>query len=63
MYRVMWKSHQATPTSARGFLAHRELDDALGLTASVGELLVDARTGKNPSRIHPRLLVAMPSEH
>jgi len=35
----------------------------LGLTASVGELLADARTGENPSGIAPGLLLAMASAH
>ena len=39
--------HGATVTSDAGLLAYRELDEALGLTATGAKELSDSRTGQN----------------
>ena len=45
--RLMLQFRSSVITSDGGLLAYRELDDALALTASGGERLAEARTGKN----------------
>src|ERR1700724_336199 len=45
--RLMLRFHCSAITSDGGLLAYRELDDGLALTASGGERLAEARTGKN----------------
>src|SRR3954466_15826759 len=45
--RLKLEFHGTKVTSDGGLLACRELDDALGLSETAGEVLTDTRTGAN----------------
>src|SRR5262245_12711532 len=45
--RLVLQFHGSAITSDAGLLPDRELDDTLGLTGTGGDMLADARTGRN----------------
>ena len=54
--RLKLEFHGSVITSDAGLLAYRELDNTLGLTGMVGDVLADLRTGKNGRRLFVSLL-------
>src|SRR3954469_20192700 len=46
-HRVRLEFHETKGTADGGLLACRELDDALGLSETAGDVLTDTRTGAN----------------
>jgi hypothetical protein len=54
--RLLLQFRGSVITSDGGLLAYRELDDAVGLTGTVADVLADARTGKNRQHLLVGLL-------
>ena len=54
--RLMLQFRGCAITSDAGLLPYRELDDAMGLSDTGGEVLADARTGKNGRHVLVGLL-------
>jgi len=54
--RLKLEFHGSVITSDARLLAYRELDNTLGLTGMVGDVLADLRTGKNGRRLFVSLL-------
>jgi len=54
--QIKLEFHGSTVTSDAGLLAYRELDDALALTTTAANALLDSRTGQNSRHILPALL-------